>query len=282
VRLGGCYGARVNRAGQVALWGALACSAASVACSRRDPVQDATKTAPTAASAVAPLEARPSSSGSPCPTSRPCRILPLGDSITFGLGGSPGGYRVPLFRISREKKHEIVFVGRVRSGPSTVDGAPFSPAHEGYSGYTVAPCGGREGLAPLVDGALSTEPPDVVLLMIGTNDVAVGCDLAASAKALEAIVDRVAERAPSATTIVASLVPTQSAAMDLRGDAYVAEVAKLVEARAARGVRIRYADMRAAFATREGYRTQLLADLVHPNDAGYAVMAEVWAKVVWP
>jgi len=56
----------------------------------------------------------------------------------------------------------------------------------------------------------------------------------------------------------------------------------LVEARAARGVRIRYADMRAAFATREGYRTQLLADLVHPNDAGYVVMAEVWAKVVWP
>lgn len=267
-----------------ALWVGLAGSVGSFACSRRDPMQDATKTAPPSVSSAAPLEARPvaPSSASPCPTSRPCRILPLGDSITFGLGGSPGGYRVPLFGIAREKKHDIVFIGRVRSGPAMAFGAPFSPAHEGYSGYTVAPCGGREGIAPLVDGALSGELPDVVLLMIGTNDVAVGCDLAESARALEAIVDRVAERAPSATTVVASIVPTQSPAMDLRGDAYVASVAKLVEARAARGGRIRFADVRAAFVAREGYRTQLLADLVHPNDAGYAVMAEVWAKVVWP
>jgi lysophospholipase L1-like esterase len=40
--------------------------------------------------------------------------------------------------------------------------------------------------------------------------------------------------------------------------------------------------MRAAFVAHEGYRTKLLADLLHPNDAGYAVMAEVWAKVVFP
>src|SRR5690606_15758517 len=68
-----------------------------------------------------------SSSGDfqPCPETGPCKILPLGDSITFGLGFD-GGYRVHLFQLALEDDHEITFTGTQQpNGPDTVDGVSF-------------------------------------------------------------------------------------------------------------------------------------------------------------
>ena len=71
--------------------------------------------------------------------------MPLGDSITDGFG-TPGGYRIELFRKTLTAGQHITFVGRNVNGPATVtDGAtttPFPQRHEGYSGYTIDP-GGR-------------------------------------------------------------------------------------------------------------------------------------------
>ena len=41
---------------------------------------------------------------------RPVRILPLGDSITMGLG-SPGGYREHLFHNLTSMGYNVVFIG---------------------------------------------------------------------------------------------------------------------------------------------------------------------------
>ena len=70
-----------------------------------------------------------------------CIIMPLGDSITFGVGssGSGGGYRVPLFQTTITNADAITFVGRNVNGPATVGGRTFPQGHEGYSGYTIDP-----------------------------------------------------------------------------------------------------------------------------------------------
>lgn len=240
------------------------------------PVAVSTRALPAVAVAPAPL----ASHVNPCPAKGPCRVLPLGDSITFGVGGSAGGYRVPLFRIAREKNKDISFVGRQQNGPPIVDGVAFPRGHEGYPGYTVEPCGGRSGLAPLVDGALLAGRPHVVLLMIGTNDVGAGCDLATSFGALERLVTTITRGAPEATLVVATLVPSQDEAFDARAAAYHAGIPKLVADHAARGQKVRFADMRAAFEGVPAYRSALLADVLHPNDAGYAVMAKTWAAAM--
>ena len=61
----------------------------------------------------------------PCPTDgTPCRVMPLGDSITDGIDmtigyASNGGYRLELFRQAVTAGHEITFVGtRPPNGPT--------------------------------------------------------------------------------------------------------------------------------------------------------------------
>ncbi len=219
-----------------------------------------------------------------CPSTGPCRILALGDSITYGAGGSGGGYRVPLFRKARERNREVTFVGRVNTGPPTVDGVAFPSGHEGYPGYTISACGGRNGIAPLVASAMVSAHPDVVLLMIGTNDVDAGCDLPSMPGRLGALVDSIFEASPDTFVVVANLVPSQNEAFDARALAYGHAIPGLVSARARASNgrrRTAFVDMTSAFRKVPEFRTKLLADMLHPNDAGYAVMADVWATALF-
>jgi hypothetical protein len=52
----------------------------------------------------------------PCPATGPCKILPLGDSITDGLTVM-GGYRIELFRLALNADKEITYVGGSANGP---------------------------------------------------------------------------------------------------------------------------------------------------------------------
>src|SRR5690242_20766591 len=49
-------------------------------------------------------------------------IMPLGDSITYGVGSSTGGgYRFQLWNDLRERGWRVDFVGSVQSGPANFD-----------------------------------------------------------------------------------------------------------------------------------------------------------------
>src|SRR4051812_10504460 len=133
-----------------------------------------------------PVQPPPPAAFSPCPSDgTPCRIMPLGDSITFGIGSSGGGYRVELFRQAVADQHDITFVGVVGpgggsntpNGPTMVGGQAFPRSHEGFSGFTISG-GGAGSLAGLVDAAIAQTDPNIVLLMIGTNDVNGNIDVA--------------------------------------------------------------------------------------------------------
>jgi lysophospholipase L1-like esterase len=231
--------------------------------------------------------ARDSSEGGaagPCPAPpADCRIMPLGDSITFGVGSSnSGGYRVPLFRLARAAQGRIIFVGSQQSGPTTVDNVAFPRQHEGYSGYTIDPGGGRQGISPMVAAALRDSRPHVVTLMIGTNDVNIQLDLATAPQRLGALMDRILDGAPEVTLIVAQIVPSRDAALNQRIMTYNAAIPALVNARVAAGKRIQLVDMYTAFTALSGYQTALLADVLHPNDTGYSRMADVWFAALGP
>lgn len=127
------------------------------------------------------------------PQKQKLRIMPMGDSITVGVG-APGGYRQPLFDLLTGLGYTVDFVGSKRtSGDPSRD-----RDHWGISGVGIAATdavtGGRryvslqanEGPSGAVrDGLLSEIPkaiappyfsknPDttnVLLLIVGTNDV---------------------------------------------------------------------------------------------------------------
>jgi lysophospholipase L1-like esterase len=229
----------------------------------------------------APSEEGPSFA--PCPpVGSPCAIMPLGDSITDGFTPLPGGYRIELFHQMLTNRQAVTFVGRNSNGPATVDGQPFPRNHEGYTGYTIdnAPIVGRLGISPLVDGAVAAGSPNIILLMIGTNDIDLSYDVPNAPTKLAALIDRITTDAPGALLAVATIIPTGTDAENVRFQAFNAAIPPMVQQRAAAGKHVILVDNYAAFSANANYKTAWMADNLHPNPAGYAVLGQTWYAAI--
>lgn len=199
----------------------------------------------------------------------PVRILPAGDSITRGTNGADaddpwvGGYRPRLWRRLADDGLAFDVVGDRASGPF---GTPR--AHAGHEGWTI------EQVHAGLRSWLPRHRPDVVLLMIGTNDVWWGEAPEHAPARLAALLDDVARRAPDADVLVAAIPPFADRELGRRAVAYNATVRALVEERRARGRRLRFVDAHAALDPSD------LADGVHPNRRGYEKLADAWYPVL--
>lgn len=190
------------------------------------------------------------------------KIMPLGDSVTFGWPDPKyGGYRHLLGTLLKEGGYTVEFVGSEESGKGVIP----SPQNEGHPGWTIAML--KEGIDS--KGWLEKYQPDLVLLHIGTNDLRKG--LAASAAAnLAALLDDLLQRLPHAHVIVAQIISFR-AGRDADHDAYNAAIPVIV---ASRGPRLSVADMQGLLG-RSDY-----SDGLHPNNAGYDKMARVWERAI--
>jgi lysophospholipase L1-like esterase len=205
----------------------------------------------------------------PCPTNGdPCKILPLGDSITDGLT-TPGGYRIELFRKARVANQHITFVGSRMNGPTTVDGVSFPPNHEGHLGFTI------DQVASLVPTPALLSTPNIVLLMAGTNDVRQIANLAMAPQRLGVLMDKIFNANPSSLVVVAQLTPLTAAGSEILIRNYNAALPGVVQTRVAAGRHAIVVDMFTGFPT-----SDLEADGVHPTPAGYALMAAVWYAAI--
>jgi len=230
-----------------------------------------------------PAPAEPSAF-QPCPLDgSACAILPLGDSITFGEGSSGGGYRVELFRQAVQASQRITFIGTAPpNGPTDVAGQPFPRAHQGHQGFVIDTGGfaPTASLSLVLDGALPVLDPHIVLLMAGTNDVNGNNDLAGAPARLVGLLDQLDTSEPEALVVVAQLTPTRDAVLNARIEAFNAAIAEELAALAAAGRHVAVVDMYTPFVQTPDYQSALLFDRLHPNDAGYAVMANVWYEAI--
>jgi lysophospholipase L1-like esterase len=213
----------------------------------------------------------------PCPTTggTACAILPLGDSITEGCCTAPeGGYRIELFRQAVTNGRNITFVGSLLNGPTTVANRTFPMRHEGHGGYTISG-GGNGGIAgTITDTAIATYHPNIVLLMIGTNDLNDNIDVTNAPTRLGKLIDEIITDAPAALVVVSSIIPIGAPNADQRTQTYNAAIPGLVNARASSGKHVVFVDNYAAFAKNANYQTTLKADGLHPNDAGYVLLGQ--------
>ncbi|MFI5761197.1 FG-GAP-like repeat-containing protein [Streptomyces sp. NPDC051563] len=187
------------------------------------------------------------------------RILPLGDSITYGAGSSNGaGYRGPLWEDLRNQTHTLTsFVG------SQHDGAVPDNDHEGHSGWLI------ENIAGITDNAMSTYKPNVVLLHIGTNDMNTNRDPAGAPRRLGELIDRVIRDQPDVAVVVSTLVPARDPVVQGRIAAYNNSIPGVVAERQNAGKHVWMVDM-------DPVEVSDLADLLHPNDSGYRKMGDIF------
>lgn len=213
----------------------------------------------------------------PCPTDgTPCKILPFGDSITRGAKSSDdGGYRKPLYQLILAANQKATFTGSQAHGPAQVSGQPFPRKHEGRAGWTIDPgynmiSSSYSGISKLVPSPALDAAPNIILLMIGTNDL-FARDTANMATRLEVLLDKVAGNAPDALIVLAKITPLGHDDPNLT--AYNAKLPAIVQSHAAKGQHIVGVDM-------SKLPTSELADGTHPNDRGYAYMADVWYAAI--
>ena len=195
------------------------------------------------------------------------KIMPLGDSITYGEGSSTeGGYRFQLWNDLRAHGFPIDFVGSVQTGP-----ASFDRENEGHPGWKI------NQIAARVVNWLMTYRPSIILLHIGTNDFVKNDDPAQAPARLSYLLNLITTTLPGVTVIVAQILPlARSARLNAEVVAYNATIPRIVQADVAKGKHVHYVDMYHVVPP------SMLPDQIHPNDTGYALMAKVWLYALLP
>ena len=215
----------------------------------------------------------------PCPQSGACKIMPFGDSITQGFNVA-GGYRAPLFHLALAANRDITFVGSASDySVPTVDGMAFPKNHEGHGGYTIE---GNNGIAQFVNTSIPSYSPDIITLMIGTNDINGNNNLSDAPNRLGKLLDSIFMRDANILVILAQIVPTRSDGTNNAVKTYNAAMPNLVSTRVAKGQHVVLVDMYTAFTDDANYKQSLFADNLHPNQAGYDLMADVWFEALSP
>lgn len=180
------------------------------------------------------------------------RIMPMGDSITYGVGGTRGGYRGRLFEALNARYSTPIFdsVGSVEDAQN----GDF----DGYPGYTI------QGLLGVLQSTqtVAVNQPDMVLLMIGTNDLKTRTPVQIKADTL-AVIEEIRAQKLDTRILLAKIPPWQ---YDLSYGNQHSAVNEIL----ASGIPAVYlVDNCTGF-------HGLTGDGVHPNDEGYEWISEQW------
>jgi lysophospholipase L1-like esterase len=187
------------------------------------------------------------------------RVMPLGDSLTAGVGSSTGaGYRAALHAELTRAGVTVDFVGSRSSGPGP------DADNEGHPGWRT------DNLTDNIERWLAAAKPDVVLLDIGTNDLTRRFDAEIAPAKTADLIDRITRQLPDVRVVVAKLLVVGYASAAFRR--YNATLAGVV---AARGPRVSLADM-------SRIPVANTVDGVHPTDSGYRQMAYQWYQALGP
>jgi lysophospholipase L1-like esterase len=218
------------------------------------------------------------------PPAAPVRIMCVGDSITAGYTDNPSwnvpfqfGYRSGLYTRLSAAGYPFQFVGASAEPWNGVFGTPTNTPspdlrtvdqdhHRGYGGW------GTAGILSNIAGWLTTDNPDVVLLMIGIND---GGSVEARAN-LNSIVQTMVTNKPNARVIVAQITPTASFSQTLVDyNTYIRDT--LVPSYQAQGKYVTTVNQYANLLTNGSIDPSLFSNGInHPNAVAYDRMAQTW------
>lgn len=217
----------------------------------------------------------------------PLKVMAVGDSITDDCVVN-GAWRLYLQPLLETHAYPFTFVGRQSS---SIAGNFTKVLHEGYCGAVIASPGvfAAHGYATadaylqrIVADALTNSTPDLVLVLIGANDIGRGRDPWATAtNDIPNLLDLVFSNAPNAQILLAK-ISTIRGASNIGGlnygtyannvSIYNAALQRVVNQRRAAGQNVFLADM---FSVVDS-GTMINSDHLHPNAAGLQAIAGEW------
>lgn len=211
--------------------------------------------------------------------------MPLGASITYGYYSTDGnGYREDLLGLLNQGGNTAVkYVGFRRNG--TMD----SNFVEGWPGYRIDQVYAKA--AQHVPEFL----PNVVLLNVGTNDCVQNWNIANTTKQstfapaltandtidvgtrLRILVEDVLTWSPNATVVMSTLILNKNLATNALVNVANEQFRSVAADLQGEGRRVVLAEMTT---TAGGPNLTTMADRTHPNDVGYAMMADKWYEAL--
>lgn len=228
------------------------------------------------------------------------KIMPLGDSITEGEGNDTDyvGYREYLFKSLDSLGYNFQFVGSQQSGLEDIYGLNSPPPgssdynfwyygrhHEGHGGWVAYPFAGFpnvHALSDYLDAYLDLNPPDIVLLHIGTNDVNqnfYGGGNDPLSNGVDTLLKKIYNHNPNTTTFLAKIIDrTDTYDHPGRHDsllAFNAEVENMYNSLPIdMKTKIKLVDMYSAMGI---FKTvNYSSDSLHPSNTGYKIIANKW------
>ncbi len=205
---------------------------------------------------------------------RIAKIMPLGDSITYGKVNKYlpdlGGYRTELWQKFEADGLTVDFVGSQSTGPDRLG----DKDHEGHPGKAI------DWIDNRVNGWLNTSTPDIVLLMIGTNDTNPGRGKSISqiSNELSNLIDKITQQLPDTQLLVASIPPInpdgQSQTRVQKGLDFNAAIPNIVDDKLAEGKKVKFVDMTSL--TVDDISSPPDDNGLHPTVDGYGKVADFW------
>lgn len=207
---------------------------------------------------------------------RTAKIMPLGDSITYGKVDNnlqnSGGYRTELWDSFKADGLTVDFVGSQSSGPNSLG----DKDHEGHPGKTI------DWIDDRVNGWLKTSTPDIVLLMIGTNDAnpSRGKSVSQMSSELSGLIDKITAQLPDTQLLVASIPPIRPDALPLervqKALDFNAAIPGVLNGKIAEGKKVKFVDMTSL--TVDDISSPPDDSGLHPTINGYSKIADFWYK----
>lgn len=231
------------------------------------------------------------------------KIMPLGDSITYGYNGFNAGYRGPLYYLLNPLAPDFRYVGTSQTRPGLLPPGPLDQRyHEGHSSYNLQDVfnnlDGFDNTRFLLHGGVERNPngghwliggngtgrppvfPDAITMMLGTNDLDNPVDVGTR---LHNLIDKITTLRPDTTLLVAKITPAHVPPAVNPPDPitlaplhpavlpYNDLVESEVTAFRSAGKKVHLVDLCSNFPP-----TGLIPDGGHPNDTGFGWMAIQW------
>jgi lysophospholipase L1-like esterase len=193
------------------------------------------------------------------------RLMPLGGSVTYGVGSLEGnGYRKLLQDLLLSNGYEVRIVGSRKAG------SMHNNENEGWRGCRL------DQIESKARRSIATVKPNLFTINAGSNDCLQNFQLDAFGERMDNMLEYLWQASPFSTVVLSTLLVNADKQVNSRVLRVNSSLRDLVLSKEAERKRIVLADMYSP----EGPQLNDLMDGTHPNDEGYKKMADIWFNAI--